>query len=60
MGHRYWCSVREGTEPGQVPPENLDPENDDGSSTVVGGGETAAGTANPNSKFVLGFLSQDF
>ncbi|KIM26451.1 hypothetical protein M408DRAFT_33922, partial [Serendipita vermifera MAFF 305830] len=20
MGHRYWCSVREGTEPGQVPP----------------------------------------
>jgi hypothetical protein len=51
MGHRYWCSVREGTEPGQVPPENLDPENDDGSSTVVGvpTDQTTTGTAGANS-----------
>jgi hypothetical protein len=38
MGHRYWCSAREG-EPGQVPPENLDHDNDDASSTTAVNGD---------------------
>jgi len=59
MGHRYWCSVREGAEPGQVPPENLDPENDDGSSTVAGTAteQNTTGTAGgANSKSDYRFL----
>ena len=38
MGHRYWCSAREG-EPGSVPPENLDHDNDDASSTTAVNGD---------------------
>lgn len=47
MGHRYWCSAREGGEPGQVPPENLEGDNDDASSTTAVNGDAAERTAPP-------------
>ncbi|PVF98514.1 hypothetical protein CPB86DRAFT_797308 [Serendipita vermifera] len=32
MGHRYWCSAREGGEPGQVPTDNMDHDNEEGNN----------------------------
>ncbi|KAG8847973.1 hypothetical protein FRC20_002656 [Serendipita sp. 405] len=46
MGHRYWCSAREGGEAGQVPMENLDQDNEEPPSTGPNGavvGQTNTG-----------------
>lgn len=46
MGHRYWCSAREG-EPGQVPPENLDHDNEDATSTTAVNGDNQVDANTP-------------
>lgn len=43
MGHRYWCSAREGGEPGQPTADNLDHDNDEPPNTAAIVGQTNEG-----------------
>lgn len=45
MGHRYWCSAREGGEPGQPATDNLDHENDETPNTATIAGQTNGANA---------------